>query len=65
MSQFKSGQGYYEFLDDGTVRIRYFDEVGYVSSAHLIEQKLHQLEAAHETKEVRGSGEPVRRAATP
>jgi hypothetical protein len=60
MSHFKTGQGYYEFLDDGTVRIRYFDEVGYVSSPHLIDQKLHQLEAAHDKAEVCGSGEPVR-----
>jgi hypothetical protein len=65
MSTFKLGQGSYEFLDDGTVRIHYFDEVGYVSSAHLIEQKLNQLEAAHAKKKVRGAGEPVRRTATP
>jgi hypothetical protein len=56
MSAFEIGQGSYEFLDDGSVRIRYFDEVGYVSSAHLIEQKLNQLEAAHAKKKVRGAG---------
>lgn len=52
---------YYEFLDDGSVRVRYFDQVGYVSSAHLVIPKLHQLEAAHDKEEVRGPRKRVRR----
>ena len=34
------------FLDDGSVEIRVGDQFGWVTSAHLIETKAHQLQQA-------------------
>ena len=34
------------FLDDGSVEVRVGDQIGWVTSAHLIETKVHQLQGA-------------------
>jgi hypothetical protein len=34
------------FLDDGSVEVRVGDQIGWVTSAHLIETKVHQLQQA-------------------
>ena len=35
-----------DFLEDGSVEIRVGDQFGWVTSAHLIETKAHQLQQA-------------------
>ena len=39
-----------DFLDDGSVLVRYKDEIGWVSSHHLTIPKALQLKAAYERK---------------
>ena len=34
------------FLDDGSVEVRVGTQIGWVTSAHLIETKIHQLQTA-------------------
>ena len=34
------------FLDDGSVELRVGTQIGWVTSAHLIETKVHQLQVA-------------------
>jgi len=34
------------FLEDGSVEVRVGDQIGWITSAHLIETKVHQLQVA-------------------